>query len=87
MQYYQIFFSYDFNYITGNAPEGVFKLDNKKYIDKDEAIKKFKKKIFKRNQVMDLEWKYEYRLGLFKIENDKKTIFISDYPDNFWHKN
>tara|TARA_B110000037_G_scaffold168981_1_gene191478 strand:+ start:213 stop:497 length:285 start_codon:yes stop_codon:yes gene_type:complete len=87
-KYYQIYFCYDRKYITGNAPRGIFKKNDNKYVNLISAEKDFIISLLDREKDSKYEygWDLEYRLSILFINNDIKHLYKSDYDDDFWIK-
>lgn len=89
--YYQICYCFDKNYTTGNFPPGIFIVNNKKYTDieeVEEVEKDFNKYIQDRKKDSEYEygWELEYRLSILFIKNENKSLYKSDYDDDFWYE-
>ena len=87
---YNIVTCYDRNYITGNAPYGIFLVDDIEYYNFDDATKKFTKLLNEREESKYIEfgWHLEYRLAIvetnsyvsFKNVTLGKNIIKSNEP-------
>ena len=84
--YYEIYYAYDFKFTTGNAPKGLFKVNDKNYKLYKNVLKDFKLYIDNRLKDAEFEWGWdkEFRLSILKNNNNKLSLILSDKNDNFW---
>lgn len=78
---YEIYYTYDMNFVTGNCPKGILKL-SETYNSFEQVDEQFNNLLKERRKNAEYEfgWDKEYRLAI--IKNNK--IIKTDNKDNFW---